>query len=95
MAIQKCSNVANRIDDIHSNSRKGNPYDNAVMESFYRTIRRELIQRANYENPEQAQKEIFRYIEIYYNTKRMHSSLTSPIFNYLHCLLDRGSSFFP
>ena len=60
---------------IHSNSRKGNPYDNALMESFYRTIKRELIQDARYESPEQAQKEIFKYIEIYYNTKRIHSSL--------------------
>lgn len=60
---------------IHSNSRKGNPYDNAVMESFYRIIKRELILDAKYETPEQAQKEIFKYIELYYNTKRIHSSL--------------------
>lgn len=60
---------------IHSNSRKGNPYDNAIMEAFYRTIKRELIQDSHYETLEQAQKEIFKYIEIYYNTKRMHSSL--------------------
>jgi putative transposase len=59
----------------HSNSRKGNPYDNAVMESFYRTIKRELIQESHYMTPEQAQKEIFKYIELYYNTKRIHSSL--------------------
>ena len=60
---------------IHSESRKGNPYDNALMESFYRTLKRELIQDAHFETPEQAQKEIFKYIELYYNTKRMHSSL--------------------
>jgi putative transposase len=60
---------------ISSVSRKGNPYDNALMESFYRTIKRELIQDANFETPEQAQQEIFKYIELYYNTKRMHSSL--------------------
>jgi len=60
---------------VHSESRKGNPYDNALMESFYRTIKRELIQDAKYENPEQAQKDIFKYIELYYNTKRMHSAL--------------------
>lgn len=41
---------------IHNQSRKGNPYDNAVMESFYRTIKRELIQDAHYKSPEQAQK---------------------------------------
>ena len=60
---------------VHSTSRKGNPYDNALMESFYRTLKRELIQDAHFETPEQAQKEIFKYIELYYNTKRMHSSL--------------------
>jgi len=60
---------------IHSVSRKGNPYDNALMESFYKTIKRELIHGANFETPEQAQIEIFKYIETYYNTKRMHSSL--------------------
>lgn len=45
------------------------------MESFYRTIKRELIQDAKYETPEQAQKDIFKYIEMYYNTKRIHSAL--------------------
>jgi len=60
---------------LHSVSRKGNPYDNALMESFYKTIKRELIHGANFETPEQAQMEIFKYIETYYNTKRMHSSL--------------------
>jgi len=47
--------------DTHSNSRKGNPYDNAMMESFYRTLKRELVQGANFETPEQAQSEIFQY----------------------------------
>jgi putative transposase len=60
---------------VHSNSRKGNPYDNAMMESFYRTLKRELVQGANFDTPEQAQKEIFQYIELYYNNKRMHSAL--------------------
>lgn len=55
-------------------SRKGNPYDHALMESFYRTIKRELIQDAHSETPEQAQQEIFKYIELYYNSKRMHSA---------------------
>ncbi|KIP28651.1 integrase core domain protein [Bacillus thuringiensis serovar morrisoni] len=66
---------------ISSVSRKGNPYDNALMESFYKTIKRELIQGAKFKTPEQARKEIFKYIELYYNTKRMHSSLDylSPI----------------
>jgi len=58
-----------------SMSRKGNPYDNAIMESFYRTLKRELVQGANYDNPEQARMDIFKYIESYYNTKRIHSAL--------------------
>ena len=60
---------------VHSQSRKGNPYDNALMESFYRTLKRKLIQGSKFETLEQAQKEIFKYIELYYNVKRMHSSL--------------------
>ena len=58
-----------------SMSRKGNPYDNAIMESFYRTLKRELVQDAKYDNPEQARMDIFKYIELYYNTKRIHSAL--------------------
>lgn len=60
---------------VHSESRKRNPYDNAFMEYFYITIKRELVQDAKFDTPEQAQKEIFKYIKLYYNTKRMHSSL--------------------
>ncbi|SFO67431.1 Integrase core domain-containing protein, partial [Anaerocolumna aminovalerica] len=37
--------------------------------------KRELIQDAHYETPEQAQDDIFKYIELYYNTKRIHSAL--------------------
>jgi putative transposase len=40
------------------------PYDNSLMESFYRTIKRELIQDAQYETPEQARDDIFKYIEV-------------------------------
>jgi len=54
---------------VHSESRKGNPYDNALMVSFYRTIKRELIQDSGFQDPEQARSEIFKYIETYYNTK--------------------------
>ena len=60
---------------ISSNSRKGTPYDNAPMESFYKTLKRELVDDAKFENPEEAKQAIFKYIETYYNTKRMHSTL--------------------
>ncbi len=56
----------------HPESRKGNPYDNAFMESFYRTLKRELVKGSDDDNPEQARLDIFKYIECYYNTKRMH-----------------------
>lgn len=58
-----------------SMSRKGNPYDNAVMESFCRTLKREFVQDAQYSTPEQARMDIFKYIELYYNPKRMHSAI--------------------
>ena len=56
-------------------SRKGTPYDNALMESFYKTLKRELINDAQFNDINQAQMEIFKYIETYYNTKRIHSAL--------------------
>jgi len=49
--------------------------DNAVMESFYRTLKVELIYQNKYETRRQAQRDIFQYIEIFYNRERLHSSL--------------------
>ena len=62
-------------------SRTGNPYDNAVAESFFKTLKRELVKGRNFGSQEEARQEIFKYIELYYNTKRMHSYLgyMSPI----------------
>jgi putative transposase len=58
-----------------SMSGKGNCWDNAVMESFYRTLKVELIYQNKYETRRQAQMDIFEYIEIFYNRERLHSSL--------------------
>ncbi len=58
-----------------SMSGKGNCWDNAVMESFYRTLKIELIYQQNYETRVQVQRDIFEYIEIFYNRERLHSSL--------------------
>jgi putative transposase len=60
---------------IHSQSRRANPYDNAMMESFYRTIKRELIIDGNFQCIDDVRVSVFRYIETYYNTRRMHSAL--------------------
>jgi len=58
-----------------SMSGKGNCWDNAVMESFYRTLKVELIYQRNYETRIEARRDIFEYIEIFYNRERLHSSL--------------------
>ena len=55
-------------------SRKGNCYDNAFAESFFHTLKNELGEKC-YANKELARKAIFEYIEAWYNTKRLHSSL--------------------
>ncbi len=56
-------------------SRAGNPYDNALMESFYKTLKTELLINGSFETEEEAKNVIFEYIEIYYNRQRLHSSL--------------------
>jgi len=58
-----------------SMSGKGNCWDNAVMESFYRSLKVELIYQNHYQTRRQAQRDIFEYIEIFYNRERLHSSL--------------------
>lgn len=67
--------VLNARQAVHSQSRRANPYDNAMMESFYRTIKRELITDGNFQSIDDVRVAVFRYIETYYNTRRMHSSL--------------------
>ena len=58
-----------------SMSGKGNCWDNAVMESFYRSLKVELIYQNQYQHRRQAQRNLFEYIEIFYNRERLHSSL--------------------
>lgn len=57
-----------------SMSRKGNCWDNAVMESFYARLKVELIYAKNYQSIEAARSGIFGYIEVFYNRKRRHSA---------------------
>ena len=60
---------------IGSMSRRGNCWDNAPVESFFATLKRELIHRRQYETREEATADIFRYIEVWYNRRRRHSTL--------------------
>ena len=60
---------------VSSMSRKGNCWDNAVLESFFATLKKELVYGEDYTSHEEAQQEIFEYIEIYYNRQRRHSAL--------------------
>jgi transposase InsO family protein len=58
-----------------SMSGKGDCWDNAMMESFWATLKTELIHQSHYATRDQARAAIFEYIEVFYNRKRLHSSL--------------------
>jgi len=58
---------------IQSMSRKGNCYDNAVMESFFHTLKTEMVYFESFQTREEARMKLFDYIEIFYNRKRIHS----------------------
>ena len=58
-----------------SMSRKGNCYDNAVAESFFSTLKNELIHHQTYHTRDDASREIFAFIEGFYNRQRLHQSL--------------------
>jgi len=60
---------------IGSMSRPSCPFDNACMESFFSSAKRECIYRKQYDNMEAVKKDMFEYIELFYNRKRMHASL--------------------
>lgn len=60
---------------VCSMSRKGNCWDNAVAESFFGSLKNEWVQKKIYQTMEDAKKDIFNYIEVFYNRKRRHASL--------------------
>ena len=60
---------------IQSMSRKGNCWDNAVAESFFKTIKVESLYRHKFENADEVYSAIFDYIDGWYNTRRIHSTL--------------------
>lgn len=59
---------------VQSMSRKGNCWDNAVAESFFHTIKTQLIHHCKFQNVSGAEQALFNYIEVYYNRQRKHST---------------------
>lgn len=60
---------------LQSMSRKGDCWDNAVAESFFSTLKRELIYHETYCTRDEARLSVFQYIEGWYNRRRRHSTL--------------------
>ena len=74
-ANNKFANVLESYKVTRSMSRKGNCWDNAVAESFFKSLKTELIYGNKLISKEQMKLQIFEYIEIWYNQKRRHSAL--------------------
>ena len=60
---------------VCSMSRKGDCWDNAPMESFFATLKGELVEEADYQTRDEARADLFQYIEGFYNRRRLHSGL--------------------
>ena len=56
-------------------SRKGNPYDNARCESFFKTLKQEEIRCTEYADLEELERRLEDFLERYYNQQRLHSAL--------------------
>lgn len=67
--------ILKTYDMIASMSRKGNCYDNAVAESFFSNLKNELVHHCDYHDRDEARADIFKYIEVFYNRKRIHETL--------------------
>jgi transposase InsO family protein len=74
-ANHKFANIIESYNVKRSMSRKGNCWDNAVAESFFKTLKTELIYGNKRMSKKQMELEVFEYIEIWYNKKRRHSAL--------------------
>ena len=56
-------------------SKAGYPYDNSAMESFFASLKEEFFYRREYATIDDVERDLFYYIEVFYNRKRLHSSL--------------------
>lgn len=67
--------ILQQHDLTQSMSDADNPYDNAHMESFFSRFKAELLQGGTFQNAEDSRRQIFEFIEMYYNPSRLHSSI--------------------
>lgn len=74
-ACHDFTNLLKAYNCLQSMSRKGNCWDNAVAESFFKTIKVECLNKHIFTNQEVLKKILFRYIDGWYNTRRIHSAL--------------------
>lgn len=66
--------ILKKYSFVQSMSRKGNCWDNAVAESFFHTLKTQLIHHVRFKTYEEADRILFKYIEMYYNQRRKHSA---------------------
>jgi transposase InsO family protein len=80
-ASDEFRSILEKYNMKQSMSRKGNCWDNAVAESFFKTIKAERVYHVKYQTKDEARSNLFQYIEVFYNRKRIHSFLnfTSPV----------------
>lgn len=74
-ASTEVRNIIAKYSITQSMSAKGNCYDNAITESFFHTLKTELIYQRQFATRQEAELCIFEYIEVFYNRQRLHSSI--------------------
>ena len=87
-ACEEFANEVNKHNIDRSMSRKGNCWDNAVAESFFKTLKVELVYQNKYETRQQAELSIFEYIETWYNKNRRHKQLNNLTISEHHQLIN-------
>jgi len=73
-ASQEFKSCLKNYGFIQSMSRKGNCWDNAVAESFFHTLKTQLIHHIRFKTFGETERSLFKYIEMYYNRRRRHSA---------------------
>ncbi|MGN7300765.1 IS3 family transposase, partial [Ferdinandcohnia sp. SAFN-114] len=91
-ASYEYQNLLKKYEMIGSMSRKGNCYDNACIESFHGILKRELVYQSKYSTREEAKKSLFEYIEFFYNSKRIHSTLDYFTPNEFECMYGKNAA---